>query len=137
MLIEFTRPGSRRVIGQYEWRAENGHVCQVDDPELLKELFTHPAYGGDFAVHADEPLAQITGSTHAAQLLVVYGGIADAVTLAGLTKEEAGRLAASLLETPRTVSGWIRAARSVIGRQEKHQAEETAVPPTASSTEVD
>ncbi len=135
MRVRFTR-SSRRLIGQYEWSAGNGYVCEVTDPDLLQELFTNPAYDNDFVVADDEPLARIAGSTHGAQLLVVYGRVASIEQLANLTKEEANRLAAALVETPRTVNGWIEAARQWVGRQEQ-DAEETAVPPKTKSMEVD
>lgn len=123
MLIELRNKGKVRVMGPYTWSADTGHVCQVDDPEVLGELLTGDAYYNEFAVSPDDPLSQIVGSEHTAQMLVVYGGITAVTQLADLTKDEAARLSAALLETPRTVGDWVKAAKQVI------EAEETAVAP--------
>jgi hypothetical protein len=124
--IELCNKGKVRVLGPYVWSADTGHVCQVDDPEVLGELLTSDAYKGEFALSPDDPLSQIVGSEHTAQMLVVYGEITAVAQLADLTKDEAARLSAALLETPRTVGDWVKAARRLVAVT---MAEETAVAP--------
>jgi hypothetical protein len=124
MLITTVSKVKTRVMGAMVWSEENGHVCQVDDLDLLKEMFTHPAYDGDFAVSPDDPLGQLVGDDYPVRMLVVYGGITAVEQLASLTKEDAARLASSLVVTQRTLSDWVKAAQKLV---KQAADEETAV----------
>jgi hypothetical protein len=114
MLIELVNKQKNRVMGSFEWSAQNGRVCDVLDTVLLNELFTHPAYTGQFRVSADEPLVKVTGSESTAELLVIYGEITTIENLAALSKEDVERLSTKMLETKRTVNGWVSQARKLV-----------------------
>lgn len=134
MLVQLVNKQKTRVMDSYEWRAENGHICEVHDAALLGEMFTHPAYKGQFCVSAQEPLVAITGSHKAVELLVIYGEVVSVEQLAALSKDETERLAAVLLETKRTVNGWVSQAKKLVSEDSSETAgivteidEETAV----------
>jgi hypothetical protein len=112
MLIKYTR-SARRIIGELVWSRENRWTAEVTDAGLISELLTHPAYGRDFAVADEEPLAQIVG-THVAPLLVVEAGITTAAQLAALDAEGRKFLAGRMLETARTVNGWVSQAKALL-----------------------
>ncbi len=114
MLVSLAYKHKQRVIGPYAWSSENGHVCRIDDAELLQELFTNPAYKDEFSISPDDELAAVVGDVHTAQMLIVYGRIASVEQLARLSKEEAKALANTVLETVRTVSGWAKTANEFV-----------------------
>lgn len=118
MLVHFTQTNRHRIIGELEWSPENRHVAEVSDAALLAELFTDPRYDGKFVVAQAEPLVAIVGSVNAT-LLPVEMGLTSVAELAELDQDGRKALASRLLETTRTVNGWVEQARKLIGADEE------------------
>jgi len=98
--------GRRAAVG-YCWTAENGFVQDVD-AGTAANLLTLP--GQDFVVDAGEPLRQI-GGLPGLEVELALAGIGSLAELAGLDRNEAGRLAQAMQVAPAVVRGWIGEAR--------------------------
>ena len=84
MLIQYVGKAGRRIVGELEWNKENGFETEVEDPQTVSELLSHPP--GDFQIADGETLL----------------AIAD--------KEEQTALAAELGSTLNELRGWIKSA---------------------------
>jgi len=101
----------RRMAAGYCWSAENGFVQDVD-AGMAANLLTLP--GQDFVVDAGEPLRQI-GGLPGLEVELALAGIGSLAELAGLDRNEAGRLAQVMQVAPAVVRGWAAEARRLRG----------------------
>ncbi len=90
MLIQYIGDAGARHVGDYHWTRANGYVVDVTDPEQAAQLLTQHG----FAVSAADPLAQLAGTTLAAELTLE--GIAILHELARLDDAGIARLADNL-----------------------------------------
>ena len=71
MLVKYTGPAGRRIVGEHEWNKENGFLVDVTDAELVAVLLTEPR--GGFEVDEQDPLAVLIGSAQVAGELALQG----------------------------------------------------------------
>ncbi|HSG16543.1 MAG TPA: hypothetical protein VLE70_09500 [Anaerolineae bacterium] len=71
MLLKYTGPAGRRIVGEHEWNEENGFLVDVADAELVAVLLTEPR--GGFKVDEQDPLAVLIGSAQVAGELALHG----------------------------------------------------------------
>jgi hypothetical protein len=74
MLVKYTGPAGRRIVGEHEWNEENGFLVDVADAELVAVLLTEPR--GGFEIAETDPLLVLIGSAQDAAELVLLGYLA-------------------------------------------------------------
>ena len=71
MLIKYSGPAGRRIVGEHEWNKENDFLTDVPDADLVTVLLTEPR--GGFEVDEEDPLAVLIGSAQVAGELALHG----------------------------------------------------------------
>jgi len=106
----------RRVIGEYEWSAANGFVCEVLDGYLAASLLTEPS--GEFSLSRDEPLMHLKGVGPQRAIEFALLGVASLEQLAAMDAGGVKRLADGTSASLRQVERWVQEARE--GLQAAH-----------------
>ncbi len=110
MLIRFTGPVQRRILGHWDWNAANHYEQEVEDASTIAHLLVMEQ---GFEIAPDEPLLALLGLLHGKVGELALEGIASAADLASLEDKEVMALELKLGLFPGLLQDRMRVVRGI------------------------